>query len=362
MITSIILTVLLVFCVLVIFAQFVSRAFSSGLNPGLRSGFRTAYTREVGPRLEECLLKDNDARNKIAVITVDGIITAHDPDPAGNNMVDVIKAQLKRAGEDSKVKALILKVDSPGGEVMASDDINKAITKFQSDEPGAAGEPTKRGKPVICSMGSLAASGGYYISAPCRWIVANDLTITGSIGVIMEAFNYRRLMDKVGVQPDVYKSGKYKDMLSGMRSTNEIPPEERAMVQKLITDTYDKFKNVVRDGRAKAHDLNKTDGKPLASDWESFADGRVLSGGDAMKLGFVDQLGAFDDAVKAAKKIAHVSNANLVEYRERYDISEFLRLFGQSESAAHDIKLDLGMNLPKLEAGKLYFLSPTLVY
>jgi len=87
----------------------------------------------------------------------------------------------------------------------------------------------------------------------------------------------------------------------------------------------------------------------------------VLSGTDALKLGFVDQLGDFNDAVKTAKKIAGTSSANLIEYRVRYDISEFLRMFGQSESAAHDIKLDLGMNLPKLEAGQLYFLSPTLI-
>ncbi len=150
------------------------------------------------------MLKDNDARNKIAVIDVDGIITSQTTDPAGNNMVDVIKAQLKRARQDTRVKAVILKVDSPGGEVMASDEINRAIADFQD----------KSGKPVICSMGSLAASGGYYISVPCRWIVANDLTLTGSIGVIMEGINYRGLMDKIGVAPIVYKSGKYKDMLS----------------------------------------------------------------------------------------------------------------------------------------------------
>ena len=128
-------------------------------------------------------------------------------------MVDVIQAQLDRAKDDKHVKAVILKVDSPGGEVMASDQINKAIVKFQEDSK----------KPVVCSMGSLAASGGYYISAPCRWIVADDLTITGSIGVIMHGYNYRGLMDKVGVLPMTFKSGKYKDMLSPDRSTNDIP-------------------------------------------------------------------------------------------------------------------------------------------
>jgi len=354
MIFAIILFVLLCISLFGNLTQFVARMLT------FNDGFRPTMTREIGPKLEECVLEDHDARNKIAVIEVDGIITSHQADPAGNNMVDVIKAQLDRAKDDEHVKAVILKVDSPGGEVMASDEINKAVAKFQSDEPAEAGKLLKRGKPVVCSMGSLAASGGYYISAPCRWIVANDLTITGSIGVIMETLNIRGLMNKVGVEPVVYKSGKFKDMLSGLRSTNEIPPEEHAMVQKLITDTYDKFKDVVRDGRNQAHTLNKKDG-PLVSDWESYADGRVLSGADALKLGFVDQLGDYNDAVKATEKIAKIRNANLIEYRERYDISEFLRLFGQSESAAHDIKFDLGMSLPRLEAGQLYFLSPTLV-
>ena len=99
-------------------------------------------------------------------------------------------------------------------------------------------------------MGSLAASGGYYISVPCRWIEANQLTLTGSIGVIMEGLNYRGLMDKVGLAPIVYKSGKYKDMLSGMRETNEIPAGEHAMVQGLIDETYGIFTNVVSTGRA----------------------------------------------------------------------------------------------------------------
>jgi protease-4 len=204
-------------------------------------------------------------------------------------------------------------------------------------------------------MGSLAASGGYYISAPCRWIVANDLTITGSIGVIMHGINYRGLMDKVGVFPMTFKSGKFKDMLSPDRSTNDIPPEEHAMVQSLIDETFQKFKGVVRTGRAAAHDKNKSEGRLLALDWEDYADGRVFSGSQALQLGFVDQLGDFDDAVDRTEKIAHISSANLVEYRERYDISDFLSMFGQN-SAAHDIKLDLGLDIPKLRAGCMYFL------
>ena len=341
MIASIILIVLLGFSLLGNFVQAISHVIGSGFD----RGFKASTAREVGPKLDECILADNDSHNKIAVVTVDGIITSHTPDQAGNNMVDVIQAQLDRAKDDRRVKAVILKVDSPGGEVMASDEINKAIEKFQDESR----------KPVICSMGSLAASGGYYISAPCRWIIANDLTITGSIGVIMHGINYRGLMDKVGVAPMTFKSGKYKDMLSPDRSTNEIPPEERAMVQALIDETFQKFKSVVRSGRATAHEKNKAEGRPLAFDWEDYADGRVLSGSQALTLGFVDQVGDFDDAVERAQRIAHLPDANLIEYRERYDISDFLSMFGQSGSA-HDLKLDLGLDIPKLRSGCMYFL------
>ena len=345
MIFAIILAILLAFSLLGNLTQLVHRAVRF---PGSLKSVGTA--RSSGPRLDESILEDNDASSKIAVITVDGIITGHTSDQAGNSMVDVIQAQLDRAKDDRRVKAVILRVDSPGGEVMASDEIYRAIKKFQDDS----------GKPVVCSMGSLAASGGYYISSPCRWIVANELTITGSIGVIMHGWNYRGLMDKIGIEPMTYKSGKFKDMLSGDRSTNEIPVEERAMVQALIDQTYQKFKTVVANGRSAAHDANRLEGHALITDWAKYADGRVLSGADAMTYGFVDQLGDFHDAVARTRKIAGIDNANLVEYRERYDISDFLHMFGQGESA-HDIKLDLGTDLPKLRAGYLYFLSPTVV-
>jgi protease-4 len=115
----------------------------------------------------------------------------------------------------------------------------------------------------------------------------------------------------------------------------------------------------VADGRNQAHKINKSEGKPLATDWETYADGRVFSGQRALNYGFVDELGDFDKAVERTKKIAGIHNANLVEYRMRYDISDFFRMFGQSESS-HTIKLDLGTEFPKLRAGELYFLSTTI--
>ncbi len=355
MILCIVLTILLGFAGLVIIGQSLTRSLN------FNHGFKTANAREVGPKLDECVLEENSSHNKIAVITVDGIISSHEADEAGNNLVDVIKAQLDRAADDDRVKAVILKVDSPGGEVMASDQIYKAIESFQLDDNDEHGKVAHKGKPVICSMGSLAASGGYYISAPCRWIVADELTLTGSIGVIMHGINYRGLMDKVGIAPMTFKSGKFKDMLSPDRATNEIPAEEHDMMQALINETYEKFKGIVADGRDTAHDLNKKEskkedqGKALAENWQDFADGRVMSGTQAFDLGLVDELGDFDNAVDRALTIAHIKSANLVEYRERYDFGNFLSMFGQN-SQAKDIKLDLGLAMPKLRPGCLYYL------
>ena len=352
MVVAIVLMVVLTFSLFGNFVQFVTSAIFSG---GSRHSEAFGSAREVGPKLEECFLENNKSENKIAVITVDGIISGHLSDGSGNSQVEVIKAQLDRARDDKHVKAVILKVDSPGGEVLASDEIYNAIRAFQADEADDNNKPGRKGKPVICSMGSLAASGGYYISSGCRWIVANELTITGSIGVIMHGWNYRGLMDKVGIAPMTFKSGKFKDMLSGERAPSEIPPEENAMVQGLIDETYAKFKDVVADGRSAAHDLNKKQGKALADNWEDFADGRVVSGKQALELGLVDQLGDFDDTVDRTLELVHLGSANLVEYREHYDLSNFLSLFGQSEKS-HDIKLDLGVEAPKLRTGLMYFL------
>ena len=347
MIFEIILIVLLAFSLFGNLIQLIYNALP--FQHGGFAGETFGTSREIGPKLEECVLESSKSPNKIAVINVDGIITSHGMDGGGYNLVDVIQAQLDRAASDNQVKAVVLKVDSPGGEVLASDEIYNAIRGFQTDETDS------KGKPVICSMGSLAASGGYYISSGCRWIVANDLTITGSIGVIMHGWNYRGLMDKIGVAPMTYKSGKFKDMLSGERATNEIPAEEQAMVQGLIDETYGKFKDVVADGRSAAHDLNKKQGKALADNWEEFADGRVVSGSQALALGLVDELGDFDAAVDRAMTIAGIKKASLIEYRQRYDLSSFLSLFGQS-GKARDIKLDLGVDIPKLRAGCMYFL------
>jgi protease-4 len=301
-----------------------------------------------GPKLEEITLRENLlTTDKIAVIPVTGIISGEASQRGEYSMVTLIREELNRASHDSNVKAVIIKVNSPGGEVLASDEIANYIREFQ----------TNSSKPVVVSMGSLAASGGYYISAPCDWIVANDLTITGSIGVIMHGFNYRGLLDKIGVKPQVFKSGKFKDMLSGTKSEDEILPEEKQMVQHMIDETFGKFKEVVASGRKAAYKSNHQTGKPLATDWESYADGRILTGKEALKLGFVDETGDFETALKSARNLAGINKAEVVEYQQLFDFSNLFKMFGESKT--QPLKVDIGLETPNIKAGYMYFISPT---
>ncbi|MBT7734697.1 MAG: signal peptide peptidase SppA [Verrucomicrobia bacterium] len=300
--------------------------------------------------VEEVTLRDNDSKNKVAVIDLAGLIASFSVDASGNNMVESIRRQFKWAREDDDVKAVLFRINSPGGEVLAADHIYEIIRDFQD----------KCDKPVVAVMGALAASGGYYVAAPCNWIVAHELTITGSIGVIMQGYNLRNLMDKVGVRPMVFKSGKHKDMLSYDKREEDITPEERKIVQDLIDETFGRFKKIVREGRDLENRNKPGGGKALADGWETYADGRILSGTQALGQGFVDQLGDLDTATDRALKLAGYADADLIQYREPLNLANLFSLLGKSE--AKEIKVDLGVDLPKLKSGRLYFLSPLLLY
>jgi len=305
--------------------------------------------------LREVVLEPASTRDKIAVVDMQGVISSDPMDYKGNTLISHIEEQLERAGDDKHVRAVLLKIDSPGGEVLASDEIYKLLAEFQEEYD----------KPVVASMGTLAASGGYYVAAPCRWIVANELTITGSIGVIMQTYNWRALMDKVGVRPQVFKSGAFKDMLSPDKAESEITNEERRIVQDLVNETFERFKSVIEEGRGLAHARNEDNtgetsdqGRELASNWKDFADGRLLSGKDAWKLGFVDELGDFSAAVSRARRLAGIEDAKLIQYLRPASFGSLFRLLGNSQDAR--IQVDLGVRVPKLRSG-LYFLAPHLV-
>ncbi len=273
---------------------------------------------------------EEDAKDKIAVIYVQGVISSSgDSDASEDGMVEDIQNQLQQAVDDKHVKAIILRIDSPGGEVVASDSIYDAVV--------AAREK----KPVVADIDTMGASGAYYVAVGADYIVANELSITGSIGVIMESFTFAGLADKVGVKFYTFKSGKYKDILNPTREPTE---DEKAMVQGMVMEVYDKFVGIV----AQERDMKVDDLK------NGLADGRILSGKQALDAGFVDGLGYFDDAIDKAEELASIKKARVIRYEEPFSIRNLFRFLGKNDRAK--IQIQLTPDEFKLQAGRMYFL------
>ncbi len=216
--------------------------------------------------------------DRVAVIKVKGAII--EPDR--------IVSRIQQAKEDKSVKALVLRVDSPGGSVGASQEIYRALEDFKSS-----------GKPIVVSMGNVSASGGYYISAPADLIFANPGTITGSIGVIVQHTELKDLLEKLGIRTTAIKTGKFKDTLSPFR---DLTPEEKEYLQKTIEDAYEQFLQAILKYRSKKIGEQKL---------REIADGRVFTGRVAKELGLVDELGNLQDAINKAKQIAGVPEARI---------------------------------------------------
>jgi protease IV len=295
------------------------------------------------PRFEEAVVVDakppKDAREpdaKIALIFLRGLISSSEPGAMGETMVDDLKIQLEQAATDDKVKAVVLYVDSPGGEVTASDSIYTAVRKVRDGGFGA------KKKPVVVYMGSLAASGGYYVSCGGNWLMANETTLTGSIGVIMQSLNYQQLFGKLGLETITFKSGQFKDMLSGSR---ELTQEERDYIQKMIMDTYGKFVGIV----ARERKLNEDELR------HGLADGRVISGKDAKAANLINATGEVEDAYAKAMELGGVKGAAVIRYESPFKFGRLLRLLGQSEKTSVEVNVARALT-PKLEAGRLYFL------
>jgi len=226
---------------------------------------------------------------KIALVRVEGPIVS-----SGSAI-----EQLRKYRKDSSVKAIVLRVDSPGGAVGPSQEIYEEVGKLMKI------------KPVVVSMGSVAASGGYYISAPATKIYANPGTVTGSIGVIMEIPNFKGLMDKVGIRTEVIKSGKHKDLASVFRG---IGKGDRAILQGVLDDVHDQFIRAVSEGRGIPYERVR-----------EIADGRVFTGRQAKAVGLVDALGNMQDAIMEAARLGGIKGEpNVVSKKEKSSIFDLL--------------------------------------
>ncbi|MDZ7372561.1 MAG: signal peptide peptidase SppA [candidate division KSB1 bacterium] len=212
-----------------------------------------------------------EGSERVALVELRGVIVNSEP----------IVRQLERFRKDRRVRAIVLRVDSPGGGVAASQEIYEAVRRVREG-----------GKPIVCSMGSVAASGGYYVALGCKKIVANPGTTTGSIGVIAEIPNVQRLLSRLGIEVSVVKSGRHKDIGSPYR---EMTDDERRLLQEWIDDAYHQFVTVVATERS----LDSTRLRELA-------DGRVFTGRQAYQLGLVDTLGTLGDAIRLAADLAGI--------------------------------------------------------
>jgi protease-4 len=222
------------------------------------------------------------AGDKIALVKIEGLIAT----------AEKIVEELNDYADDSSIKAIVIRVDSPGGGVVASQEIYNAVKTAK-----------KSGKKVVVSMGALAASGGYYIAAPADKIMANPGTLTGSIGVIMEFATIEKLLEKIGVKGMVIKAGEYKDIGSPFRDMTE---QEKKLLQGVMDDVHAQFIQAVAEGR----------NMPLAS-VQAIADGRIFTGRQAMDLKLVDQLGDLEDSIQMAASLAGVKGRPKVVKREK---------------------------------------------
>ncbi len=245
---------------------------------------------------------------KIAIVDVKGVITQ------SSGIID----ELQQYVDDKEIKAIILRIDSPGGGVGPAQEIYREVMKIK---------PKKK---VVTSMGSVAASGGYYIASASDLIVANPGTITGSIGVIMQFSNFEELLKKIGIKGVVLKSGEHKDIGSPFR---EMTPEEKKIMQEVLDDVHRQFIQAVADGR-------KLDRAKVAE----IADGRIFTGEQAKNLGLVDQMGNLQDAIDITAKMVGISGRpNVIHPKKRLSIWELL--MRDMASAIVDVLNEKGYDL-----------------
>lgn len=245
-------------------------------------------------------------KDKIVMLPINGIILsgshANFWGIRQEGMAETITQMLKQAKEDEDVKAILLDIDSPGGGITACDIIHKELLKFKES-----------GKKIVACMEDVAASGGYYISAPADMIIAHPTTVTGSIGVIMQLANIEGLYQKIGFRDVTIKSAEKKDIGSPTRPMTE---EERVLLQGIIGEMHARFTEIVDDGRENL-DIEEV---------RKLADGSIYTGTQAKLNGLVDEIGYIDDAIETAKKISNVKEARVIRYEKPFTIRDIFKI------------------------------------
>ncbi|MBC2181843.1 signal peptide peptidase SppA [Listeria sp. FSL L7-0233] len=310
-------------------AKFTSSQFASVEEGNLT--FAESLFADTG-ELTETVIEEG-GMDTIAVLSVDG--TIQDTGESGSLFSDagynhsLFMQQLEQVRNDDLIQGVLLYVNSPGGGVMESAQIRDKILQIKKE----------RGIPFYVSMGSMAASGGYYISAPADKIFASKETLTGSLGVIMQSYDYSELMKKLGVSDNTIKSGEYKDIMSGTRPMTE---DEKKIMQSMIDDSYNEFVKVVAKGR----DM------PIEQ-VRKIADGRIYDGRQAKEIGLIDEFGYQEDALEALKKEEGLSGATVIEYSAPEDFSSLFsvaaqKISGQNADISQLIKLTGTLKAPRM--------------
>jgi protease-4 len=279
----------------------------------------------TAPALYDEEYVSGDGTDKIAVVPIEGVIAPAEDTLGGvlpTSTPEGLADALSQAGSDPSVAAVVLEINSPGGGVTASDEMHQSVLDFEENT----------GKPVVVSMQDVAASGGYYISTAADRIVANETTLTGSLGVIFEITNFAEAADKYGIKQVVIKSGKYKDIGSAFR---EMTPEEREIFQSIVDEMYSRFVDVISEGR------NIPEGRV-----REIADGRVYSALQAKKLGLVDSFGELDEASAIAGNLAGTSDTTVVRYVQQPTFRDtLLARLAPEKPQAEQILDAAGLNL-----------------
>ncbi len=259
---------------------------------------------------------------KVAMIYLEGIIVGDSKGGAdffSGNLVSSVEAVrlLEDARQDSSVKAVLLRVNSPGGSAAASQEIYNAIKKLKEE------------KPVVVSMGDLAASGGYYISSAANYIFANPATLTGSIGVLFDTIEFSELMKNVGISSQTLKAGEFKDIASPWRKMTE---KERELLQEMLDQVHHQFIKAVAEGR-----------KIDESKVKAVATGVIMTGEQAVKVGLADAVGGLEDAKVKARELGKLpKDAEVVEYKKKPSLFELFEMFGSETRLSALLKLKSG--------------------